>query len=249
LVMDMVSALRSKQLATLELFRDLSSEELRDVASMARVRRFAKDTLIFNQGDAAGRAHVLIEGSVRISQAGSDGNQAVMRFIVPGETFGTVALFTDGRYPAEAFAITDMLEASWSAGELGTLLRRYPQIAVNVIHVIGKRLQEAQNRVRELSTQRAEQRVAYALLRLAQQAGQSTPEGTGIAFPLRRKDIADISGTTLHTASRILTSWTRRGLVMSRNQRLTIRRAPEILRIAERTPHDLPADSRSDPEG
>lgn len=210
---------------------------------MARVRRFAKGTVIFNQGDAAGRAHVLIEGSVRISQAGSDGNQAVMRFIVPGETFGTVALFTDGRYPAEAFAITDMLEASWSAADLGSLLKRYPQITVNVVHVVGKRLQEAQNRVRELSTKRAEQRVAYALLRLAQQAGRSTPEGTEVAFPLRRKDIADISGTTLHTASRVLTSWERRGLVSGRNQRLTLRRAADILRIAERVPHANSTDT------
>jgi CRP-like cAMP-binding protein len=227
------SSLALECLSTIELFRDLSSNELREVMALARVRRFDKDALIFNQGDAAGRAHVLVEGSVRISQSGSNGAQVVIRFISPGETFGTVALFTDRQYPAEAFAITDTIEASWREDDLRDLMGRYQQIAMNVIRIIGKRLQEAQERVRELATQRAEQRVAHALLRLAHQAGQSMSEGTAIAFPLRRKDIADISGVTLHTASRILTVWEKVGLVLSRNQRLIIRQPSELLRIAE----------------
>jgi CRP-like cAMP-binding protein len=226
-------SLAPEYLATIELFRDLSSDEVGEAMALARVRRFDKDTLIFNLGDAAGRAHVLVDGNVRISQSGSDGAQIVMRFIAPGETYGTVALFTDGRYPAEAFAITDSIEASWSEADLRYLLGRYPQIAMNVIHMIGNRLKEAQERVRELATQRAEQRVAHALLRLALQAGQSTSEGTAITFPLRRKDVADISGTTLHTASRILAVWERDGLVLSRNQRLVIRQPSELMRIAD----------------
>jgi CRP-like cAMP-binding protein len=83
---------------------------------------------------------------------------------------------------------------------------------MNVIRIIGTRLKDVQERVRELSTQRVEQRVARAVLRLARQAGHSTVDGTAIEFPLRRKDVADISGTTLHTASRILTAWEKAGL-------------------------------------
>jgi CRP-like cAMP-binding protein len=104
---------------------------------------------------------------------------------------------------------------------------------MNVIRIIGMRLKDVQERVRELSTQRVEQRVARAVLRLARQAGHSTVDGTAIEFPLRRKDVADISGTTLHTASRILTAWEKAGLLVSQNQRLTICKPAEIDRIAE----------------
>jgi CRP-like cAMP-binding protein len=159
-----------------------------------------------------------------------------MRFIAPGEMFGTVALFTDGRYPADAVTLTESLEVSWSETELFELIRRHSPIAINVIRVIGKRLQEVQNRLREVSTQRVEQRVARALLRLIGQAGHKTTDGTAIEIPLRRKDVADISGTTLHSASRILTAWEKAGLLVSRNQRLTIRKPSEIQRIAD----DLP---------
>lgn len=220
-------------LAAMELFQGLPSAALNTVAAAARVRRLPKDLRIFNQGDEGVRAHAVIEGGIRIAQSGSDGAQVVMRFIGAGEMFGTVALFTNGRYPADAITLSETLEASWSEAELLELMARYPQIAINVIRIIGKRLQEIQDRVRELATQRAERRVAHALLRLARQASHSTADGTAIEFPLRRKDVADISGTTLHTASRILTSWEKSGLLVSHNRHLTIREPAVILRIAE----------------
>lgn|SRR5579871_1970179 len=231
------ASIAPRALAAMELFRELPAAALDAVAAAARVRQFPKDFLIFSQGDEGARAHAVIEGGVRIAQSGSDGAQAVMRFIGPGEMFGTVALFTDGRYPADAITVSETLEASWSEAELRELIARYPQIAINVIRIIGMRLQDVQNRVRELATQRAERRVAYALLRLANQAGLGTAEGMTIRFPLRRKDVADISGTTLHTASRILTAWEKAGLLVTRNQRLTIRHPAELLRIAEDATH------------
>jgi CRP/FNR family transcriptional regulator, nitrogen oxide reductase regulator len=203
------------------------------VAAAARQQQTPVGARIFNQGDENVRAHAVIAGSVRISQSGSDGAEVVIRFICPGEMFGTVALFTDGRYPADATALEETLEVSWSEPELIELMACHPQIAINAIRIIGKRLQEVQNRVRELATQRAERRVAHALTRLARQCGHSTVAGTVIALPLRRKDVADIAGTTLHTASRILTGWEKAGLLISHRRQLTIRHPSELLRIAE----------------
>ena len=223
----------SRTLPTMELFAGLPPTDLEQVLTTARIRHVVKETRIFNQGDDADRAYVLIRGSVRISQSGNDGDQVIIRFIGSGETFGTLALFTDRLYPADADALAEAVVASWSEDVLLDLMIRHPQIAINVIRITGKRLKEVQERVRELSTQRAEQRVASAVLRLAQQAGHHTVDGTAIKFPLRRKDVADISGTTLHTASRILTAWEKAGLLTSENQRLTICKPTEISKIAD----------------
>ncbi len=228
-----VGPLSPSVLAAMELFVGLPPVALAEVMVAARIRHLPRETPIFAQGDAAGRAHALIDGSVRIVQSGDDGGQVVIRLIGPGEMFGTVALFTGGEYPAEAITMADSQEISWSGPQLLDLISRHPQIAMNVIRIVGKRLKEAQERVRELSTQRAERRVAHAILRLAEQAGQNTAHGTAIEFPLRRKDVAEISGTTLHTASRILTAWERAGLLVSANQRLTIRSPANIQRIAD----------------
>jgi CRP-like cAMP-binding protein len=221
-------------LSAMELFVGLAGDALADVAALARVRPLARDTRIFGQGEPAERVHALLEGGVRITQSGRDGGEAVMRFIGPGEMFGTVALFTDRLYPAEAVTLDDSLEISWSEADLHALIGRHPGIALNLLGIVGRRLAEAQDRIRELSTQRVERRIAHALLRLADQAGHDGGAGgTTIRFPLTRKDLAAVAGTTLHTASRVLTAWEKSGLVATDRRHVTLRQ-PEALRaIAE----------------
>lgn len=225
--------LSRRSLAALELFRGIGTSALDEVLAKTRRRVLARATRVFEQGDSRVRAHVLLEGSVRISQTGSDGGEIVVRFIAAGEMFGTVALFTDRRYPADAETLTDAIEVSWSEADLLKLMSFHSQIAINALKIVGRRIQEAQYRLRELSTQPVERRVAHALARLAGQAGRRTPEGIEIGFPLRRKDIADISGTTLYSVSRVLTAWERKGILATRDQRLTISRMSEIQQIAD----------------
>lgn len=222
-------------LTGLELLHGLSPEALEEARAAARIRQLPRNTRVFNQGDMDVWAHALLQGSVRISQSGSDGAQVVVRFITKGEMFGTVALFTDHRYPADAETLSDCVEVSWSEAALASLMSRHSPIAINFIRIIGRRLQEAQERIRELATQRVEQRIAHALLRLSRRAGRATAGGTTIELPLRRKDIADICGTTLHSASRILTPWEKAGWLTTREQHLTLREIAKIRRVAEAT--------------
>lgn len=220
-------------LAGIDLLKGLAPTVLREVAGSARLRQFSRDTRIFDQGEAAAQAHALLSGCVRISQSGSDGEEILVRLIGPGEIFGCVPLSTDGLYPADATATVDSVEISWDPADLIALMRRHSDIAMNMVAVVGKRLGEAQERLRELATQSADRRVAHTLLRLVDQAGRRTSEGMRIEFPLRRKDIADMAGTTLHTASRILAGWERRDLLASRGGYLTLSSPAEIWRIAE----------------
>lgn len=231
--MGMMDARTNDSLAALQLLKGLPPDALADVRAAARIRRVPRNARLFNQGDGPVRAHALIDGYIRISQSGSDGAQVVMRFIRPGDLFGSVALFTDGRYPADADALTDLTEVSWSETDLAQLMDRHHRIATNFIGIIGRRLEEVQNRVRELATQRVEQRIAHTMLRLVRHGGHPTADGITIAFPLRRKDIADICGTTLHSASRTITRWEKAGWLTTRDQRVTVCNLSEIELVAE----------------
>lgn len=227
------STLNPDVLASMELFQGLPPDALADTLACARLHSLRGETRIFAQGDRAIRAYALIEGGVRISQSGSDGEQVVIRFVGPGEMFGTVALFTDRRYPAEAVTLTESVGLSWSEADVLALMGRYPAIAINLVRIMGSRLQEVQERFREIATQSVERRVAHALLRLANKAGENTGQGTEIDFPLTRKHVAEMSGTTLYTVSRILTRWEKAGWVVTGNQRVTLCDFAEITRIAE----------------
>jgi CRP-like cAMP-binding protein len=223
---------RPEPLAEMELFLDLPRSALTEAMARARIRRLPKDTVVFAQGQKAEHCHALLDGRVRIVQSDEDGAQLVVRFIGPGEMFGTMGLFTDRTYPAEAVAVLDSAEISWTEAALLELIERHPRIALNLVRIVGVRLREAQERLREVSTQRAERRIANILMRLAKTKGHVQDVGATIDFPLTRKDIAEMCGTTLHTVSRILSAWEKAGLVVSTRQRVTIRRMPEITKIA-----------------
>jgi CRP-like cAMP-binding protein len=220
-------------LASMELFRGLPHAALEYTLSRARLHRLQGEARIFAQGDQATKAYALIEGRVRISQSGSDGAQVVIRFVGPGEMFGAVALFTDCRYPAEAVTVTDSIGLSWSESDMLALMGRYPSMAINLVGVVGRRLQDVQERLREVATQSVERRVAHALLRLADTAGENTGQGTKIDFPLTRKLVAEMSGTTLYSVSRILTRWKKAGWIVTSNRRVTLCDRAEVVRIAE----------------
>ena len=98
---------------------------------------------------------------------------------------------------------------------------------------VGSRLQETQTRVVEMSTQQVEQRVAHALLRLVNQTGRKTDGGIEIDFPISRQDIAEMTGTTLHTVSRLLSAWEEKGLIASGRQRVTVVDPHRLMLLAE----------------
>jgi len=92
-------------------------------------------------------------------------------------------------------------------------------------------LQDAHLRIQELSNDEVEQRVARAILRLVDSAGQPTADGIGIAFPITRQDIAEMTGTTLHTVSRLLSGWKQRGIVDSGRKRIVLRSPAALARV------------------
>lgn len=201
---------------------------------LAQVRAVRRRTPLFRQGDGNVRAHLCLSGWVRISQTGADGDELVLRFIMPGDIFGTVALFTDSHYPADARAITDVVEASWTPADLLQAMQTSPEIAINTIRIIGDRLQQTQIRLRHAVAHSAGQRIAQTLLALGQQSGMAANPRWQIPFPLRRKDIADLAGTTIYTASRTLNGWRKRGIITAERRVLTINDPPALEAMLDR---------------
>jgi CRP-like cAMP-binding protein len=117
------------------------------------------------------------------------------------------------------------------------LVLRYPQLALNILRVVSAHVIEFQNRYRELATERVERRVARALLRLANQAGQKVAGGILIDVALTQQDLAEMTGTTRYTISRMLGEWEQRGLVKAGRGRVLVKQPHNLVVIAE----DLPS--------
>lgn len=216
-----------------DIFRDLDDAALDDVLLSAQRRRIAAGETVFRQGDMARAFYVLVEGRLKVAQVTPEGQQVVVRFIGPNEMFGCVAVSGGTVYPGTATAVVDSLAIGWHRDMTERLMDRHPRIARNALGTVGDRLQETQARVRELSTERVERRIAHALVRLGAQAGKPVQNGVEIEFPITRQDIAEMTGTTLHTVSRTLSDWEGRQIVQGGRQRIVIRDAAALLKIAE----------------
>lgn len=218
------------------LFKGLDGAGYADAIAQARTRRITRGEVIFTQGSPCDACHALIDGRVKIQQGGADGGQAVLRFVGPGEMFGTLAMFMAGGYPGDAVAATDGVEILWETATMRALMLRHPVVALNALEMLGGRLQEMQVRVRELSTARVERRIANTLVRLARQAGRRTEEGVEIDFPITRQELGEMTGTTLHTVSRVMSGWEAQGIVEGGRQHVLVRKPHALVALAE----DLP---------
>ena len=134
-----------------------------------------------------------------------------MRYVAPGEIFGVAPAMGLKQYPATATAVDDSVVLVWPSAAWPRLVAKFPALATNTLQAVGSRLQEIFTRVVEMSTEQVEQRIAHALLRLAKQSGRKVERGVEIDFPISRQDIAQMTGTTLHTVSRILSGWEQAG--------------------------------------
>ena len=225
----------SSLVAHLPLFAGLGGDDLAEILREACSTRYAKNSAVFEQGEDSHSFFLLLHGHVRASKTTPTGEQIVVRYVAPGEIFGVAPAIGLTRYPATATAVDDSVVLTWPSAAWPRLVARFPQLAANTLQTVGSRLQETHTRVIEMSTQQVEQRIAHALLRLAKQSGRKLDRGIEIDFPISRQDIAQMTGTTLHTVSRTLSGWEQLGLIESGRQRIVLREPHKIFVLAEQS--------------
>jgi CRP-like cAMP-binding protein len=214
------------------LFKDGSDEDLSYLLANSVSRSIEEGGYFFFQGDPAEHLYVLLEGQVKLLQSNPAGQQVNLRTIYPWQVFGALGAVRDeATYPATAQALEDSLGLAITSRALKELMPRRPYLAIGLMQVMSAYVQEMQSRYRELATERVQQRIARSLVRLAAQSGQRAEAGIELSFS--RQDVAEMSGTTLYTVSRVLTDWERQGLVASGREQIRILQPHALVRIAE----------------
>jgi CRP-like cAMP-binding protein len=234
-----MAAIDRSIVAGIPVFAGLAAGDLDEILREARSVRYPKDTNVFDQGAEAHAFFVLLHGHLRVEKTTPQGQQIVVRYVSAGELFGVAQAMALKNYPATAVAAVDSVALSWPAAAWPRLTTKFPSLAAGALQTVGSRLQDTQARVVEMSSEQVEQRVAHALLRLAKQAGRKVEQGVEIDFPISRQDVAEMTGTTLHTVSRILSAWEQQGLVEGGRQRIVLRDPHRLFGLAEGHAKDL----------
>ncbi len=206
----------------------LDEAELAELANLVVERRFNSGEFIFWDGDTPGWFYIVAEGQVKALKHSTQGKEFIIAFFGPGEMFGEVAVFENKPYPASAQSTMETRVLGIRRPDFLSFLTRRPEVAMRIISVLGGRLRDAQNRLRDLAGERVEQRLARTLLMLNSKLGST--------LPFTRQDIADMAGTTTETSIRFMSQLKNRGIIRSTRGKIIIIDRDKLVLLSEGLP-------------
>lgn len=220
-------------LRRVDVLQEAPDEDLHLILDQAIPRSIEEGEFFFFQGDPARYLYILTSGRAKLTQSSRSGQQVSLRVINEWEMFGAVgAVRKEATYPATAQAIESSTALAIEGSLLKEMMQTRPYLSTGLMQLMTGYIQEMQSRYRELATEKVERRIARAILRLTNQSGRKNAEGY-IELDFSRQELAEISGTTLFSVSRTLAEWERTGLVETGRERVVIRNAHGLVKIAE----------------
>lgn len=208
------------------LFTDLSQDAYEELARCARPKAFARDELLFMQGEPARDLALIRSGSIKISQLAPNGNEVLLWMYGAGNVVGALSEHSSRYHGCSVRAMEPCTALFWEQKVFQRLVLRHPQIERNVGQILASRLNELEERFREMSTEKVAKRIALALLRLLKDTGKKVHGGVEIS--LSREELAQMTGTTLFTTSRVLSQWGKMGFVLPGREGVVVRDAHRL---------------------
>jgi CRP/FNR family transcriptional regulator len=190
-------------------FSSVSEAIKGEISQLFTEEKFQKDDYIFFEGDGPEWFHIVKEGKVKLIKHSDTGKDVILQVYAPGDMFGEASLFDRQPYAASAQAMEASTILKLPRKEFFLFFSRHPFVATEMIMELGRQLREAHATIKSLAVDRVEQRIATILLRLADKLGTPKNSGILINLSLTRQDLADMAGTTVETAIRVMSRFTK----------------------------------------
>ncbi|XPS87173.1 transcriptional regulatory, Crp family [Desulfosarcina variabilis str. Montpellier] len=221
------------RLTTSDIFKGLAENQQSQIIECGTNKQLPVHHYLFHQGDPALQCYMVIKGQLKLTKLNENGKTVTIRYVGSGELTAAVAVIKNGVYPVTAETVQETEIVGWDQPKMMELMRRFPDIAINLLSVVLFRIEDIQQRYLEICTEQVDQRIARSLLRLMRWKGIKNDEGVLIDIPLSRQSLADYSGTTLYTVSRTLSAWEKRGWVESGRERIIVTDPHALVAFAE----------------
>jgi CRP-like cAMP-binding protein len=217
-------------------FRTVPAAKMPALAASFHQADYAAGTPIQRSGESATRLSIIAAGMVKLIRPTASGQDVLLDIIGPGEYFGSLADLGDATYQEDATAHTDCCILFTTAEEFRRLLLAYPNATLATLELVAARLRLAQESIEHISAHPVEQRVAATLLHFARRIGRQDGEVILIDMPLSRQDLADMTGATVETVSRIMSEFRRAGMIESGRRWTAIHDHEALANLAGHTP-------------
>jgi CRP-like cAMP-binding protein len=221
-------------LRNIDLFSSLTDEELRQISSGVLIKEFMKNETIFREEDANTYMYFILAGKVKVIRHTEDGREVILAIHGADEFFGEVALIDNKTTPAAVVATEDSFLAIVSRKDFYSLLYSQPKVLEKLLQILCLRLRESWKRIVILNFKNASERMKMLFLALSYEKGKKVKEGILLDLKLTHQEIADMSGLTRETVSRVLNKWQKDGTIsVSQNRRIDV---AAVKRVREMPP-------------
>ncbi|MFQ5598111.1 MAG: Crp/Fnr family transcriptional regulator [Nitrospiria bacterium] len=192
------------------------------LSDLKKSQFYKKDQALFYEGNTCDGIYILCSGSVKLVQSSREGHQQLLEIVSPGGWVDKGAVFSSGRYFATAQALEDSSVSLILREDITRILKRAPDFALTMITSLSREVEKGGERIRQLTTQGALERLAGVLLDLSRHHGVETDGGILIRLALKREELAEMVCVTQETVVRLLTGLKKDGLIQLNGKEITI---------------------------
>jgi CRP/FNR family cyclic AMP-dependent transcriptional regulator len=207
------------------LFASLTFEELQHIRGKIIIKNFKKNATILHEEDTNAFMYIIIEGAVQVVQASGAGKETMIALHQTGDFFGELSLIDGKTMPATVVATRDSVIAIIARSEFYSILFQQNKVVENLLMILCSRLRESMKKNQLLTFNNAAQRIKMLFLMLSESYGERTEEGTVLKIRLIHQHIADMTGLTRETVTRVLDKWQKSGDITMLKSRFILLRS------------------------
>lgn len=216
-----------KYLSTIDVFRDLSLDELAEMDRRITMSTCEPGKIFYMPEDSGEVLFLLKKGRVQLYRLSPAGKKLVVATLGPGAIFGEMSLVGQGMHNTFAESIDECMLCVMSRADVERLMREKPKVALRIVEAIGQRLTHMERRLEEIAFKSIPARLASLLLRLAHEQGGDQVQG------YTHQDLGEMLGTYRETVTQTLNEFKSDGLIEIGRKKIILRDPSRLEELAE----------------
>ena len=191
-------------LQSVSIFWDLNENDLGHIADKMVAKHFKNGNYIFLEDSEGEQCFFVLEGSVKVTRLSKDGREVILAMLNEGDFFGEMSLLDGESRSANVIALEKTKVLTLDRNDFIAVVNDYPQIAVQLLKELARRLRKSDRQIASLSLSDAEKRIALCIIRFADEQGVIQNGKVSIPKTPIQQNIANMAGTSRETVSRAL---------------------------------------------